>query len=125
MSILTPTSRYWNCVLTRGLIPTPPIPGWKDPVATGTRSPIFSEAFCPSEARIWGFWMMRVLASLNRKFAVAPGMVTVKFVAWMLARSFRLIWLGVPVVVPEVGVPLVVGVVLVAELNATDALAGG
>src|ERR1022692_3282571 len=31
-------------------MPTPPIPGWNDPVATGTRSPIFSVAFCPSSA---------------------------------------------------------------------------
>ena len=27
MSIFTPTSRYWNWVLTSGLMPTPPMPG--------------------------------------------------------------------------------------------------
>jgi len=26
-------------------MPTPPMPGWNEPVATGTRSPIFSDAF--------------------------------------------------------------------------------
>jgi hypothetical protein len=48
-------AKYWNWVFTSGLMPTPPMPGWNDPVATGTRSPIFSVAFWPSSARTCGF----------------------------------------------------------------------
>src|SRR5882762_10072644 len=90
MSMLTPTSRYWNWVLTSGLMPTPPMPGWNEPVATGTRSPILSEAFWPSRARIWGFWMSLVLLSLKRACTEACGMVTWKSVAFKLAKLLRL-----------------------------------
>jgi len=38
-------------VLTNGLMPTPPMPGWKLPLAVGTRSPILSVAFTPSTER--------------------------------------------------------------------------
>src|SRR5208283_4856113 len=72
-------------------MPTPPMPGWNDPVATGTRSPIFKVAFCPSSARICGFWMILVSLSLNNAVAVACGIVTWKSVAFRLARVFRLI----------------------------------
>src|SRR5215467_7989104 len=96
MSILTPTSRYWNWVLTSGLMPTPPMPGWNDPVATGTRSPIFNDAFWPSSARICGFWTSLVLLSLNRAVAVACGIVTWKSVAFRFASEFRLIVFAAP-----------------------------
>src|SRR3954471_23004381 len=33
--MFTPTSRYWNCVFTNGLIPTPPMPGLKSPRRDG------------------------------------------------------------------------------------------
>src|ERR1700680_1100784 len=66
------------------------MPGWNDPVATGTRSPIFNEAFWPSRARICGFWMIFVLLSLNNAVAVAGGIVTWKSVAFRLAIVFRL-----------------------------------
>src|SRR5689334_20142446 len=132
MSILTPTSRYWNCVFTSGLIPTPPMPGWNEPVATGTRSPILSDAFWPSTARICGFWMSLVLLSPNRAVAVAAGIVTVKSVAFRLPRRFKFTWLAVPEVefVPfVVGVPLLLLLLLVVLLrlfcNATVALVGG
>src|ERR1700691_2075260 len=82
-------------------MPTPPMPGWNEPVATGTRSPIFSEAFCPSEARICGCWISLLLLSVIRKFAVAVGIVTSKLVAFRFARLFRLI---MPVVEPVVAV---------------------
>src|SRR6266581_7844761 len=106
-------------------MPTPPMPGWNDPVATGTRSPILSEAFCPSTARIWGFWISFTLLSLNKAVAVAGGIVTVKSVAFRFPIRLRLIWLGVPVVVvPVVVVPVPV-VVLMLFCNATLALVGG
>src|SRR5260370_15173280 len=91
MSIFTPTSRYWNWVLTSGLIHTPPMPGWNEPVATGTLSPIFNDAFWPSTARICGFWINRVLLSENSAVMVAGVIVTWKSVAFRLAREFRLI----------------------------------
>src|SRR5208282_4168580 len=71
-------------------MPTPPIPGWNDPVATGTRSPIFNVAFCPSRARICGLWMTLVSLSLINADAVACGIVTWKSVAFRLASEFRL-----------------------------------
>src|SRR4029077_1163784 len=93
-------------------MPTPPMPGWNDPVAMGTRSPILSEAFCPSTARICGFWISFTLLSLNSAVIEADGMVTVKSVAFKFPNRFRLIWLGVP----EVELLLVVGVVVVPVL---------
>src|SRR5438876_11254172 len=130
MSMFTPTSKYWNCVLTRGLMPTPPMPGWNEPVATGTRSPIFSEAFCPSTARICGFWIIFVALSLNRAVAVAGVIVTVKSVAFRFPRRFKLMELVVPEVVDVVPVvvvaPVLVGVVvLMFGCRATVALVGG
>ena len=104
MSMFTPTSMYWNWVLTSGLMPTPPMPGWNEPVATGTRSPIFREAFCPSTARICGCWMTLVSLSVNRKFARrATGCVTRKFsrcqVRQVVQRQRIVVVLVVPVVV--------------------------
>src|SRR5713101_3804194 len=131
MSMFTPTSRYWNCVFTRGLIPTPPMPGWNEPVATGTRSPILSEAFCPSTARICGFWIILVVLSLNSAVAVAGVIVTVKSVAFRFPSRFRLIELDVPeevLGVVVVVVPVVVGVVVVVLMlgcKVTVALVGG
>src|SRR5881396_443160 len=130
MSMFTPTSKYWNCVLTRGLIPTPPMPGWNEPVATGTRSPIFRDAFCPSKARICGFWMSFVLVSLSKAVAVAGGIVTWKSVAFKLPIRFRLMVFGVPVLLVVVGVvvvPVVLVFVVVVTLlcSATVALVGG
>src|SRR5215510_9393273 len=95
MSIFTPTSRYWNCVFTSGLMPTPPIPGWKDPVATGIRSPILSDAFRPSDARICGFCSNLLLLSEKRKSSVAWGIVTWKLLALRFLNSFKLMVPGV------------------------------
>jgi hypothetical protein len=50
--MFTPIPRYGNCVLTGG---TYTMPGWKEQVATGPRSPIFGVAFSLSKARISGF----------------------------------------------------------------------
>src|SRR5215469_5167900 len=115
-------------------MPTPPTPAWYEPLATGMRLPIFNVAFWPSDERSCGFSRMRVLLSLNRKFAVAAGMVTRKFVAFRLANWLRLICPVVPVVgvVAGVVVPLVVAEVLVLQFapltlhcRATETLAGG
>src|SRR5713226_3493451 len=105
-------------------MPTPPMPGWNEPVAIGTRSPILSEAFCPSTARICGFWISLVLLSPNRAVAVADGIVTVKSVAFRFPSRFRLIWFAVPEVV-ELLVLVVVVVVLRLFCKATVALVGG
>src|SRR5208337_4560657 len=105
--------------------PILPIPDENDPVAMGTRSPIFSEAFCPSKARICGFWMILVSLELNNAVAVACGIVTWKSVAFRLAIVFRLSPLPVdeePVVVPVV---LVVVEVLTLGCSATVKLVGG
>src|SRR5665811_276323 len=104
-------------------MPTPPMPGWNDPVATGTRSPIFSVAFCPSKARICGFWMIFVFESPNNAVAVAAGIVTWKSVAFRLASVFRLMPFE------DDGVVLVVVVVEVEVFtlgcSCTEALVGG
>src|SRR6516162_9826907 len=129
--MLTPTSRYWNCVLTSGLIPTPPMPGWNDPVATGTLSPILSDAFWPSRARIWGFWISLVSLAPITADRFAGGIVTWKFSAVRLARVLRLIpLLVVPVVtVAEFPLPVVPVVVVLLVLmllcSWTVALVGG
>src|SRR5712672_4836696 len=100
-------------------MPTPPIPGWNDLVATGTRSPILSDAFWPSSARICGFWISLVSVSLITSERLAEGMVTWKSVAFRLPSVFRLrppvldpVVVGV--VTPVVG--LVVGVVVLLIL---------
>src|SRR6476660_6158079 len=67
-----------NCVLTSGLMPTPPIPGCKLPVAVGWRSPILRVAFTLSTARSCGDCNTLVLASLNTSCRVAPGIVVEK-----------------------------------------------
>src|ERR1035437_6468623 len=105
------------------------MPGWNEPVATGTRSPIFNEAFWPSEARICG-WLISLLSlSLYKKFAVAAGMVTWKFVALRCARLFRLRLPVVPVVavppVPALPFTVVVVVVVLFACNCTLTLVGG
>src|SRR6266850_1622142 len=105
------------------------MPGWNEPVATGTRSPIFSVAFCPSKARIWGFWMSLVLVSLNSAVALAGGMVTWKLVASRLANWFRLMVLAEPLLlllfpVPVPPVPVLV-LVLILGCRANVALVGG
>src|SRR6516225_9542746 len=113
-------------------MPTPPIPGWKDPVATGMRCPIFREAFWPSSARICGCWRILVLLSLYRKLAVAGGMVTWKFVAFRCAKLLRLItpgWLPVVVVTDPLPVPTFEPDVdvwlIVLSITATETLVGG
>src|SRR3954463_1611222 len=131
MSIFTPTSMYWNWVLTSGLIPTPPMPGWNEPVATGTRSPIFSVAFVWLSARTCGFWMILVFESLIRNATEALGILTTKSFDVRLASLFSVICglLAAGVVVGVAGVPLalVAGVVVVVMLfcNVTDAWLGG
>src|SRR5687767_14555253 len=63
----------WNCVFTSGLIPTPPMPGWKLPDAVGWRSPIFRLAFTLSTDRSWGACSTRVLVSLRAASSRALG----------------------------------------------------
>src|ERR1700677_484105 len=96
--------------------PTLPIPEENDPVAIGTRSPIFNVAFCPSRARTCGLWMTLVSVSLINAVAVAVGIVTWKSVALRLASEFRLM----PVEVLEV-----VDVVVVVDVVETDVLTFG
>src|SRR5271157_1818257 len=78
---------YWNWVLTSGLIPTPPMPGWKLPLAVGTRSPMLSVAFTPSTERTCGACSTLVRASLSVACNRAPGRVVEKS---ELARCPRL-----------------------------------
>src|SRR5579864_8164398 len=73
MSMLTPTSRYWNWVLTE-----PPKPLWNEPVAIGTRSPIFRDAFSLSITRTWGRWITLVLLSEASSENEMPGIDTAK-----------------------------------------------
>src|SRR5579862_9082612 len=107
------------------------MPGWNEPVATGTRSPIFSEAFWPSEARISGCWISLLLLSVIRKLAVADGMVTSKLVAFKCPRLLRLIWPAVEeddvtvAVLPEPVVADVLELVALLSCKFTLTLAGG
>src|SRR6267143_4161793 len=91
-------------------MPTPPIPGWNEPVATGTRSPILRLAFWPSKARICGFCNSLVSLSLISADKFAAGMLTVKSVAFRFPSWFRLSWLELEFEVGVVGVRLLVGV---------------
>src|SRR5271157_2379018 len=107
-------------------MPTPPIPGWNEPVATGTRSPIFKVAFWPSSARTCGLWITLVSLSFIKAVAVAGGIVIWKSVAFKLARVFRLMAFDdddVVVVVVELEEELVL--VLMLGCNCTVALVGG
>src|SRR5579864_345639 len=115
-------------------MPTPPIPGWNDPVATGTRSPIFSVAFWPSRARTCGFWISLVSLLLRTADRLAEGMVTWKSVAFRLPRVLRFnpvllepVVVGEVVVVPVIGLVVVVLVVVLLMLlcNVRVALVGG
>src|SRR3981189_1979940 len=56
-------------------MPTPPMPGWKLPVAVGWRSPIFRVAFWPSTARSCGDCRTFVRASLITAWSSALGTV--------------------------------------------------
>src|SRR5215831_12108762 len=108
-------------------MPTPPIPGWKDPVAIGMRSPILRVAFWPSTDRSCGFCINFVFVSEKSAVTVAWEMVTWKSVAFRLASEFRLIDPLFVVVVGVVVVPVGVVVVLVITFgcNCTDMLVGG
>src|SRR5580658_9757672 len=116
ISMLTPTSRYVNCVLTRGLTPTPATPGWKLPLAVGTFSPILSVALALSTARICGACRTVVLESFSTASSAAPGRLVIEKSAldmWLSALSGTFVLVGEPaaVVLPVV---VVVGVVVVA-----------
>src|SRR6478736_8939436 len=87
MSMFTPTSRYWNWVLT-----DPPKPLWKEPVAMGTRSPILSEAFSLSSTRISGLWITLVRLSEARSEKEMPGMVTAKSPALRWVKVSRVMF---------------------------------
>src|SRR5208282_1293678 len=91
--------------------PTPPIPGWNDPVATGTRSPILSVAFWLSRARTCGF--CNIFVSLSPMTADRLPRVL----------SDNPLLLVLPVEVVEVVV--VVLVLLMLLCRVTVALAGG
>src|SRR4030081_3630426 len=105
------------------------MPGWNEPVATGTRSPILRLAFWPSSARICGFCNSLVSLSLINADRFAAGMLTVKSVAFRFPSWFRLSWLELEVEVGVVVVPFVVVVVGVVVLilfcRVTVALVGG
>src|ERR1035441_8169728 len=116
ISTFTPVSMYWNCVLTRGLMPTPPMPGWKLPLAVGTRSPMLSVAFTPSTERTCGACSTLVRALLRVACNRAPGRVVEKS---ELARCARFeSGMELPVDVELV----VVGVVVRAEVLAVEVL---
>src|SRR5580700_5744328 len=105
-------------------VPTLPMPEENDPVAIGTRSPIFNVAFCPSSARTCGLWMTFVSVSLIKAEADAAGIVTWKSVAFRLAIWFRLN----PLVDEEeevVVVVVLVELVLTLFCNCTVRLVGG
>src|SRR5580698_7531338 len=78
ISRLTPVSTNWNCVLTSGLTPTVPTPGWKLPVAYGYFSPIFNDTFWPSETRTSGDSCILVRESDITACNVAPGRLVEK-----------------------------------------------
>ena len=85
-STFTPTSMKLNCVLTSGLIPTPPMPGWKLPVAVGWRSPIFRVALTPSTERSCGACRTLVLVSASVNWSSALGSVIEKSAVEMWPR---------------------------------------
>src|ERR1700680_2355253 len=104
------------------------MPGWNEPVATGTRSPILRLAFWPSKARICGFCSSFVSLSLISADKFAGGMLTVKSVAFRLPSWLRLSWLELEVEVGVVVMPFVVVVgvvVLILFCRVTVALVGG
>src|SRR5580700_3854244 len=107
MSTLTPTSRYWNWVLTE-----PPKPLWNDPVAIGTRSPILSEAFSLSSTRIEGLSITLVSLSVANRDQEMPGME--------IEISPAVRWVRVSRVRPDPDVPVVPPGAIEAE-----ALVGG
>src|ERR1700733_5055802 len=103
---------YWNCVLTSGLMPTPPTPGWKLPDAVGSRSPIFNVDFTLSTARNSGACRTVVSASLREACSSALGRVVEKsaLARWPNSES-GMDAPGVLLVVPVVVVGVVVAVV--------------
>src|SRR5580658_7906131 len=113
---------YWNWVLTSGLIPTPPTPGWKLPEAVGSRSPIFNVDFTLSTARNSGACSTVVSASLREACSSALGRVVEKSALERWPSTLRgmalvpVVLAVVPVVV--VGVVVVVAVVLVDDVVA-------
>src|ERR1700693_4593267 len=105
---------YWNWVLTSGLMPTPPTPGWKLPEAVGSRSPIFNVDFTLSTARHSGACSTVVLASLMAACSSALGRVVEKSALARWPNSLR--GMALPVVLLEV--PVVVDGVVVAVVAA-------
>ena len=111
-STFTPTSMKLNCVLTSGLMPTPPMPGWKLPVAVGCRSPILSVALTPSTERNCGACRTLVLVSLSVACSSALGSVTAKSEPLMIVQIGKrnepgVLLVPVVPVVPCPGVPVV------------------
>src|SRR5271163_2380956 len=126
MSMLTPTSMYWNWVWTAPMPPSAelPTPLEKEPVAIGIFEPILSVACCPSLARRRGFCSTLVSLSLSSRLACAWPMVTAKSFAFRWAILFRV---KLFVVVLPVGVVVVVEVeeaVVVGVEIVTDAVCG-
>ena len=104
--MFTPTSRYWNCVLTGLTLPAATMPVWNEPVAIGTRSPILSVAFSSFRARIWGFCRSLVLLSLARNENEPPGTLECE-IAHRECRRRRFRWprrmLGLTPMLMDVG----------------------
>src|SRR5215469_5123972 len=66
------------------------MPGWNEPVAIGTRSPIRKVAFSLFRTRICGFWSTLLLLSVARKVKVAEdGMATAKLPMPLMPPVFR------------------------------------
>src|SRR5882724_71054 len=93
-------------------MPTPPMPGWKLPVAVGCRSPILRVAFTQSMERSCGDCRTLVRASLITAWSSALGTVSDQSAVESRPRLDNGTALLPPVVVVVVGV-VVVGVVVV------------
>src|SRR5579871_4229123 len=98
-------------------MPTPPMPGWKLPLAVGTFWPILRSALAPSTARTCGVCRMRVVESLIMASSRPLGSVTeywlVENFSWFSGTDMPLlvvVEVVVGVVIPVVG--LVVGVLV-------------
>src|ERR1035441_5756000 len=117
ISTFTPTSMYWNWVLTSGLKPAPTTPCVepKLPLAVGCFEPIFMMAFWPSTERICGDCRTLVRVSLKVACKSALGRMVEKseLARWPRLESGMDAPVVLLLVVPVVLVPLVVVVPVV------------
>ena len=104
-------------------MPTPPMPGWKLPLAVGSRSPMFSDAFTLSRQRSSGACSTVVLASLMAACSSALGSVVEKSALERcpklesgIAAPVTLLAVPVAAVVPVVVVDVVLDVLDVVDV---------